>query len=105
MKKNVTIVDFICDRCQSTEERNINKHTGVVFTLETTRCEDMQYGNSTTKRIDLCQKCSEEFIIFMKLTTPIKELQHHYDTTIGLWCTDKPDLVNNDLLFELKDNK
>ena len=41
----------------------------------------------------------------MKLTTPIKELQHHYDTTIGLWCTDKPDLVNNDLLFELKDNK
>ena len=104
MKKQVTTTNFICDRCHTTEERNIDKHSGIIYTLEAKKCEDMRYGNSTTKTIDLCQKCSEEFSVFMQLTTPIKKLQHHYDTTIGLWCTDKPNLVNNNnLLFELEE--
>jgi hypothetical protein len=35
-----------------------------------------------------------------------KDLIHHYDTTIGLWATDKPEEFEDkkDLLFELKSN-
>ena len=105
MKKPITVINFICDRCKTTEERNINKDTGVIYTLEAKRCEDMKYGNSANKTIDLCQKCSEEFSTFMESTISIKNLQHYYDSTIGLWCTDKPELVASDLLFELKDTK
>lgn len=34
----------------------------------------------------------------------IKELEHHRDTTVGLWATDRPDLIKDDknLLFEIK---
>lgn len=33
-----------------------------------------------------------------------KKLKHHYDTTVGLWATDRPDLVNDPkkMLFEIK---
>ena len=32
------------------------------------------------------------------------KLQHHYDSTIGLWCTDKPEIIPKDkkhLFFQL----
>ena len=34
----------------------------------------------------------------------VKELQHHKDTTIGLWATDRPDLVEDPkkIMFQLK---
>ena len=33
-----------------------------------------------------------------------KELQHHRDITVGLWATDRPDLIEDPkkLLFEIK---
>jgi hypothetical protein len=33
-----------------------------------------------------------------------KDLQHHKDTTVGLWATDRPDLIDDPkkLLFEIK---
>ncbi len=33
-----------------------------------------------------------------------KELQHHHDTTVGLWATDRPDLISDPkkLMFEIK---
>lgn len=32
-----------------------------------------------------------------------KDLQHHYDTTKGLWATDRPDLVVDEkkILFQI----
>jgi hypothetical protein len=41
------------------------------------------------------------------LTEFAKELQHHRDTTIGLWATDRPDLVSDPkaIMFQLKDQK
>lgn len=103
MKKPITVINFTCDRCKTTEEKNINKDTGIIYTLEVKQCEDMKYGNVTTRTIDLCQKCSEDFRIFITSMDHIKDLQYYHDTTIGLWCTDRPDLVKSDLLFELKD--
>jgi hypothetical protein len=35
----------------------------------------------------------------------VKELQHHKDTTVGLWATDRPDLIPEDikhLFFQIK---
>lgn len=34
----------------------------------------------------------------------VKELEHHRDTTVGLWATDRPDLIDDPkkLLFEIK---
>lgn len=33
----------------------------------------------------------------------VKKLQHHKDTTLGLWATDKPELINDPkkLLFKI----
>ncbi len=34
----------------------------------------------------------------------VKDLEHHRDTTIGLWATDRPDLIGDPkkVLFEIK---
>lgn len=34
----------------------------------------------------------------------IKELQHYKDTTVGLWATDRPDMVQDPkkIMFQLK---
>lgn len=39
-----------------------------------------------------------------KAEAKIKELQHYKDTTIGLYATDRPDLIKDEkgLLFQLK---
>lgn len=38
------------------------------------------------------------------LNRRLRTLQHHHDTTVGLWATDRPDKVTapDDLLFEIK---
>jgi len=35
----------------------------------------------------------------------VKNLEHHKTTTVGLWATDRPDLIDDPkkLLFEIKD--
>jgi hypothetical protein len=35
----------------------------------------------------------------------VKNLEHHKATTVGLWATDRPDLINDPkkLLFEIKE--
>lgn len=35
----------------------------------------------------------------------VKNLEHHKVTTVGLWATDRPDLIDDPkkLLFEIKD--
>jgi hypothetical protein len=35
----------------------------------------------------------------------IKKLEHHRDTTVGLWATDRPDLVKDTkkIMFEITD--
>lgn len=35
----------------------------------------------------------------------VKNLEHHKATTVGLWATDRPDLIDDPkkLLFEIKD--
>ena len=35
----------------------------------------------------------------------IKNLEHHKATTVGLWATDRPDLIDDPkkILFEIKD--
>lgn len=71
--------------------------------------------------IDLIQKChvsdnSYSKPWFIKLLTDnttqeqfdrfcreIAHLNAHYVQTYGLWATDKPELVNNDLLFEIEE--
>lgn len=62
MKKQVTITNFIGDRCHTTEERNIDKHSGIIYTLEAKKCEDMRYGNSTIKTIDLCKSAVKSLV-------------------------------------------
>ena len=34
----------------------------------------------------------------------IKSLEHHRDTTVGLWATDRPDLIEDpkNIMFEIK---
>ena len=46
----------------------------------------------------------EMYKLLMSLPDVIKDLQHHKDTTIGLWATDRPDLIEDpkSVLFEIK---
>lgn len=66
MKTKKVVIEFKCDRCGTSNERNINKDTGTLFTLDIERCDDMHYGNSFKSKNDLCQKCSNKFILFME---------------------------------------
>jgi len=56
----------------------------------------------------------ESLLIAFKEYTPellnpvneeLKKLRHHRDTTVGLWATDRPDLVNDpkNIMFRLTD--
>lgn len=40
-----------------------------------------------------------------KAEAHIKKLEHHRDTTVGLWATDRPDLITDpkNILFEIKE--
>lgn len=104
MRTKKTIVEFMCDRCRTTQERNINEHSGVLFSMNIKTTEDMKYGNSIESSIDLCQKCSESFNDFMKNLD--SKLQYFYDRNVGLYATDRPDLVDDtkhSIMFEIKD--
>ena len=106
MKEKITYIKFECDRCKAEEERNINVVAGT--TLGFTRTHDMMYGNNTTGAYDLCQKCTLEFDSFMKESKHIFDLKHYYDTTVGMFATDRPDLVDDSMhrvLFELEEIK
>lgn len=50
------------------------------------------------------QDWNEEWIFVPEASERVKYLEHHYATTIGLYATDRPDLINdpNNLLFEIK---
>ena len=50
-------------------------------------------------------KQREAYEAWMKKASQyIKKLEHHRDTTVGLWATDRPDLVTDTkkMLFEIK---
>lgn len=102
MKTKRIIVDFVCDRCGTKEERNINEHSGELLSFTSTH--DMQYGNNTRGEYDLCQKCTKDFNRFMNNKDELKELRHFHDTNVGLFATDRPDLVDDTkykVLFEV----
>jgi hypothetical protein len=42
----------------------------------------------------LCGDCIED--VFSVLTRKPCELQHHFDTTVGLWATDNPDALTDE---------
>ncbi len=46
-----------------------------------------------------------EWIFVPDSNEQLKKLEHHHATTVGLWATDRPDLINDpeNLLFEIKD--
>ena len=47
----------------------------------------------------------EEWIFVPDANEWVKELEHYKDITLGLWATDRPDLIDDpkELLFELTD--
>lgn len=100
MKKEIVRVLFECDRCCGKTERDKSEHVGSL--ISGTHTEDMHYGNSTSYDYDLCQSCSEDFLSFMKKES--LDYKHYHDTTVGLFATDRPDLVDDSahrVLFEL----
>lgn len=50
------------------------------------------------------EESDKMYNFIMKLPELIKELEHHKHTTVGLWATDRPELIKNykSLLFEIK---
>jgi len=50
------------------------------------------------------KEADEMYDLLMKLPKLIEELQHHKDTTLGLWATDRPDLIEDPkkIMFEIK---
>ena len=47
----------------------------------------------------------QEWIFVPDASERVKNLEHHKTTTVGLWATDRPDLIDDPkkLLFEIKD--
>ncbi len=74
MKKTIQKTIFECDRCKSTNERNINEITGILIQLDVTKTVDMRYGNSVKETVDLCQKCSNDFDWYMKEKTNLCDM-------------------------------
>lgn len=44
---------------------------------------------------------------YFKLVNRLKNLEHHESTTVGLWATDRPDLVKdpNKIMFQITKSK
>ncbi len=106
MKTEKKTIIFECDRCGDTKERNINERSGTTLSFKSTH--DMTYGNNTTGNYDLCQKCTKTFNDFMKNPKDYEDFEHHYHVSVGLHCTDRPDLVDDSLhrvLFEIEQIK
>ena len=93
-----TIIEFKCDRCGEQKERNICEDSGTLIDISATICTDMKYGNKTNKEYNFCQKCSNEFQDFIKLKDiSIDTLNYFYNTSVGLWVTDKEDIIPSEL--------
>lgn len=93
-----TIIEFKCDRCGEQEERNICEYSGTLIDISATICTDMKSGNTTKKEYNFCQKCSNEFQNFIKLKdVSIDTLNYFYNTSVGLWATDKEDIIPSEL--------
>ena len=47
----------------------------------------------------------QEWIFVLDASERVKNLEHHKATTVGLWATDRPDLIDDPkkLLFEIKE--
>jgi len=45
----------------------------------------------------------EEYLQYLKDIGYIKKLEHHKDTTVGLWATDRPDLIKDEkgIMFQI----
>ena len=52
----------------------------------------------------IADKYKEEWIFVQESSEMINKLKHHKTTTVGLWATDRPDLLDDPkkLLFEIK---
>lgn len=69
----------------------------------------MEYSKMTTEEFatELCEVIRDGGAsisdVMYKLEEWKKELQHHKDTTVGLWCTDRPDLIIDEkkIMFQL----
>ncbi len=72
-----------------------------------------QYTEILRSRFELKERISEleaekerlkQQIVGYKVT--LEDLQHYKDTTVGLWATDRPDLINDpeNILFQLTEN-
>ena len=106
MKTSKTIIEFKCDRCKCAEERNVNQHSGDLISFEVTY--NLEYQSSYSGKKDLCQKCSNDFVDFMKTDTHLSlyDLSYYYNTTVGMFATDRPDLVDDSMhrvLIELEE--
>jgi endonuclease YncB( thermonuclease family) len=46
----------------------------------------------------------QEWTFVPEASERVKNLEHHKATTVGLWATDRPDLIHDpkELLFEIK---
>lgn len=66
--------------------------------------ENEKIGNEA--RIDFARKILPQVRIIEEVQQKkVKELQHFKDTSVGLWCTDKPEAIPEDkkhLFFQLK---
>ena len=116
MKKTVTY----CDICGS--EDDITEETiQVIFTTEQTEgrgCEPYLSGH----KLDICKVCKRSILkgnclwgsgaqgynkYYFKPDEELKSLKHHRDSTVGLWATDRPELITDMRkekyhLFEIK---
>jgi len=48
------------------------------------------------KPLLLCGDCIEEIVSVVNNKNLLKTLQHHQDTTIGLWATDQPERLSDE---------
>ena len=50
------------------------------------------------------EEYKKEWIFVPDASERVKILEHHKATTVGLWATDRPDLIDDpkELLFEIK---
>ena len=109
MRTKVVINKFQCDRCGTETEKNKHEVCGTLIEFRYKKTHDMIHGNHTDGTIELCQKCTDSFLSFMacKEYIDVKDLIYYKDTTVGVYATDRPDLIadDNKIMFELSFDK
>jgi len=71
-----------------------------IKTVQRCQVSDDSYSKDWFIKVLLDKMSQEEFNKFCK---EICHLNEHYDSTVGLFATDRPDIVNHDLLFEINE--